>query len=53
MAGHAPRPPPPQRQRTRSARAERPFADVASGLIGVTSLFTAGMLVEIDAVVES
>jgi enamine deaminase RidA (YjgF/YER057c/UK114 family) len=39
----------------RAARAERPFADVASTLIGVTSLFTADMLVEIDAiaVVES
>jgi enamine deaminase RidA (YjgF/YER057c/UK114 family) len=34
----------------RAARAERPFADVASTLIGVTSLYTADMLVEIDAV---
>lgn len=37
-------------QGVRAARAERPFADVASTLIGVTSLFTADMLVEIDAV---
>jgi enamine deaminase RidA (YjgF/YER057c/UK114 family) len=34
----------------RAARAERSFADVASTLIGVTSLFTADMLIEIDAV---
>jgi enamine deaminase RidA (YjgF/YER057c/UK114 family) len=33
-----------------AARAAQPFADVASTLIGVTSLFTADMLVEIDAV---
>jgi enamine deaminase RidA (YjgF/YER057c/UK114 family) len=39
----------------RAARIEQPCADVASTLIGVTSLFAADVLVEIDAiaVVES